>query len=128
MNPADTPISQLDDILIRWHFWSASEKYGTGWAPESSYCRMYRTSRQYDDTNGSLDASIESRLMQGIDNVIQQFDRHTIVALSVDARNLATGCKVWVSQALPVDQEQLATLFAQARLDLQEALEGAGLW
>lgn len=127
MNHADTPINQLDDVLIRWHHWSASEKFGEGYPGETSYCRMYRVSRQYDDTNGSLDVSIESRLMQAVDNAIQRLDRLERMALSIDARNLATGCQVWGSAVLP-SGEELVKLMAEARVQLRDALQQAGLW
>jgi hypothetical protein len=127
MNLNDTPVKQLDDVLIRWHNWSAAEKFGAGYPAETSYCRMYRVSRQYDDDNGALDAGIEGRLMQAVDAAIQALDRLERMALSIDARNLATGCAVWGSAALP-SGEELVTLMAEARLRLREALEEAGLW
>lgn len=127
MNLNDTPVKQLDDVLVRWHWWAASERDSTGYPSETSYCRMYRTSRQYDDTNGALDAGIEGKLMQAVDNAVHRLDRLERIALSIDARNLATGCHVWSSAALP-SGEELVTLMAEARLRLLEALEEAGLW
>lgn len=127
MNLNDTPVKQLDDVLVRWHWWAASERDGAGYPAETSYCRMYRTSRQYDDTNGALDAGIEGKLMQAVDNAIQRLERLERIALSIDARNLATGCHVWSSAALP-NGEELVTLMAEARLRLREVLEEAGLW
>lgn len=127
MNLNDTPVKQLDDVLVRWHWWAASERDGAGYPSETTYCRMYRTSRQYDDTNGALDAGIEGKLMQAVDNAIQRLERLERIALSIDARNLATGCNVWSSAALP-SGEELVTLMAEARLRLREVLEEAGLW
>lgn len=127
LNLNDTPVKQLDDVLVRWHWWAASERDGAGYPAETSYCRMYRASRQYDDSNGALDAGIEGKLMQAVDSAIHQLARLERIALAIDARNLATGCRVWSSAALP-DGEGLVALMAEARLNLREALEGAGLW
>lgn len=127
MNPFDTPISQLDDVLIRWHRWSASERYGVGYPSESPSCRMWRVSRQHDNRDELLDSLVESKLMQAVDHAIQHLDRLERMALSMDARNLATGCRVWSSPALPKGEE-LVTLMAEARIQLRVALEAAGLW
>lgn len=127
MRMTDTPIKQLDDLLIRWHRWASSEGYGTGYPSQSTYCRMYRPSRQYDDSNGSLDASIEDRLMTSVDAVIHTLNRQHVAALSVNARNLSTGSSVWNSPRLP-QGEELLTLIAGARDALRDALDDAGLW
>lgn len=127
MNPFDTPISQLDDVLIRWHRWSASEQYSPGYPGETSYCRMWRVSRQHDDRDSIAESAVESYLMNAVDAAVHRLDRLERIALGIQARNLATGSHVWSSPALPKGDE-LVTLMADARLQLRNALEAAGLW
>lgn len=91
----------VNSLLAQWHVWSAGHGMTHGYPTINTTCRGARSSRQYDDANGGLDAHIDHVLMEAVDGVIDAIDDPWRSALSVQARNLHTGAQVWSSPRLP---------------------------
>ncbi len=121
----------LDDLLLRWHRWASQEQHAAGYPHECPSCKFWRASRQYDDSNGSLDAHVDDVLMQGIDIVIERIGQPHNTALAVYARNLSADAKgaprVWTSARLPADREAVAAILLDAREMLSVELRRVGL-
>lgn len=117
----------LSDLLARWHQWSSSYSYGSGYPPVSAACRQSRTSRQYDDANGALDADVENKIMKAFDTAMWTIEQPYLTALQFQARNFATGRQVWNSPRLPTDESERCKLVSQAREMLMRALARSGL-
>jgi hypothetical protein len=116
----------LDDLLSRWHQWQP-RRATTGYAPKSLVCGAYRTSRQYDDTNGALDDDLNALRCRQVDHdVCTMHDPHR-AAIYVLARNLATGANVWISPRLPADPGERASIVSQARVILTKKLIASGV-
>lgn len=119
--------ASLDDILSRWHHWASRARLVRGYAPRALVCGDYRTSRQYDDSNGALDSDLESSRMEAVDfQVSEMLDPHR-TAIHAHARNLSLGLSVWLSPRLPQDLDARSRLIAQARDMLQKRLTTAGI-
>lgn len=139
MDVCDAPVSEsaleaqrvvaenLNNLLCGWHKWSAGHSMVYGFPSVSSSCRGARASRQYDDANGSLDAHIDAVLMEAVDAVVYAIADPWRTALSVQARNLATGARVWTSPRLPVCPDARRVLLAEARGKFVKGLASAGL-
>ena len=112
----------VNDLLASWHQWSSNYTLGHGFPSVNMNCRQSRTSRQYDDANGGLDAHIDHLLMEAVDGVIDSIEQPWRTALSVQARNLATGYSVWTSPRLPSCRDARAVLVADARKKFYEGL------
>ncbi len=117
----------LDDLLCRWHHWASADRFTRGWNDRALVVGEYVISRQYDDSNGALDAAIERRIMRAVDfQVSEMADPHR-AAIHANARGLAHGCAVFGSARLPADREERATLVIEARLMLMRRLHKAGI-
>lgn len=117
----------LDDLIRQWHIWSLHDMQGLGFPSVSPGCCYYRTSRQYDDVNGALDTDAHQERMSVVDHAILSMADPWRTAVSINARNLATGAKVWRSVRLPQDDMQRAVLVAEARDMLARRLMADGL-
>jgi len=117
----------LDDVLRSWHRWAAAHPQVASYPHECVSCLPYRTSRQYDDTNGALDMALHDGRMAAIDSVIDHEPEPWRTALAINARNLATGLIVWSSARLPADTMARAIVVAEARVMLAQDLSDAGL-
>ena len=121
----------LNDLLARWHVWSSSYSFGKGYPSVDSACRDSRTSKQYDDQNGALDAAVENRIMEGFDAVMWQMPNTTqqpyLTALQFQARNFHTRAQVWKSPRLPTEQMELVVVLMEARNHLIKALARNGM-
>lgn len=121
--------ARLNELLADWHAWSAGHAYSLGYPCVSAACRQARCSRQYDDSNGSLDAHVDAVVMEAVDAVLDGIGQPWRTALSVQARNLSTGMQVWSSPRLPVNQVARLTMLAEARNKFAQALARADiLW
>ena len=118
---------RVNDLLSRWHAWCAGHSYASGFSSVNAACRMARASRQYDDTNGSLDAQIDVSLMEAVDAQLNEIAQPWRAALDVLARNLHTGVSVWSNPRLPLDDRARAELVYVARKKFVERLARAGL-
>lgn len=123
----------LDDLLSRWHHWQTSDSGGRGFGSRALVVGDYQTSRQYDDTNGALDAALNARECKAIEfavGVMAELDRvkgtSYALALRVHARALYLGTTAIRNPRLP-EGEQLAALISQARALLIGRLVSAGV-
>lgn len=117
----------LNDLLRRWHVWSVHQPPETGFYKQNAACKLYRTSRQYDDRNGALDSDAESSVMEAVDAAIDRLEQPWRTAVQFNGRNLATGIVVWVSPRLPTDDIERAHLLVEARGRLLRILEIDGV-
>lgn len=126
--PTEADLSQvLNDLLARWHRWSSSYSFGKGYPSVDSACRDSRTSRQYDDTNGALDASVENKIMEAFDAVVWTIPQPHLTALQFQARNFHARRAVWTSPRLPTDEMERSILLMEARNKLMRALARSGV-
>ena len=79
----------LDSLLIRWHHWAKAEQIATGYPAECPSCRLYVTSRQYDDSNGALDESFDVLELHAVDRCIQALASGLIAVIAANAQALA---------------------------------------
>lgn len=116
----------LNDLLVRWHRWNVTTPPETGFYTVNTSCKLYRPSRQYDWENGASDAEVETSIMEGVENCINQLGITDRTAIMLNARNLATGASVWQSPRLPVDplERMHLVLHARARLIIVMECEG----
>lgn len=117
----------LNDLLARWHVWSSSYCFGKGYPSVDSACRDSRTSRQYDDTNGALDAGVENRIMEAFDAAVWTIEQPHLTALQFQARNFHARVAVWKSPRLPDDDMERGVLLMEARNKLMRALARSGV-
>jgi hypothetical protein len=112
----------VSSLLAQWHAWSAGQGMTFGYPTINTTCRIARSSRQYDDANGGLDAHIDHVLMEAVDGVIDAITDPWRSALSVQARNLHTGAQVWNSPRLPSDPIELGKVLQAARKKFVDGL------
>lgn len=125
---AEVELSErVNDLLSRWHAWSAGHAYAHGYASVNAACRMAKASRQYDDQNGSLDAQIDVSLMEAVDAQIDAIADPWRSALMVQARNLYTGASVWNCPRLPRSGGARMEVLVLARKKFVDRLARAGL-
>ena len=116
----------LDEILCAWHQ-HFRDSVGRGFNRCSVGFDKYRTSRQYDDTNGALDARLEHDRMESVEfHVCQMRDPHK-AAIYAQARALVLGIHVFNSPRLPLDREERAIVISDARAMLVRRLQDAGV-
>jgi hypothetical protein len=117
----------LDDILIRWHQWPGAGKVGRGFNNRALVCGDYRTSRQYDDSNGALDDDLENRRMSQVDFEVSQMKDPHRAAIYCLARALVIGAQVFNSPRLPADRAERDAIVRQARALLTNRLLASGV-
>jgi len=105
----------LNDLLSRWHSWANDARTALGFPTESSSCKFYRPSKQYDWDNGASDQDAENRTMAAFESCVYKVPEPFRTALHFNARNLATGLSVWRSPRLPEDDLARALLLTDAR-------------
>lgn len=105
----------VNDLLARWHRWSRGYTFGKGYPTADIACRQSRTSRQYDDQNGALDAAIEDKIMEAVDSAVYHLEQPYLTAIQVLARNLYCTAQVWRSPRLPADPLERGQLIGEAR-------------
>jgi hypothetical protein len=117
--------AQLDDLLSRWHHWQTKSHDGRAFNSRALVCGEYRTSRQYDDTNGALDDDLEAHTMRQIDFEVRELGDPWRSAVYALARSLCVGAAVFHSPRIP--PEQRAAITAEARERLTARLISAGV-
>lgn len=122
-----TLAEHLNSLLAQWHVWSSGHSMVHGYPTINTTCRGSRSSRQYDDANGGLDAHIDHVLMEAVDGVIDGIPDPWRSALSVQARNLHTGAQVWNSPRLPSCAMRRGELLMAARKKLVDGLSRCNL-
>lgn len=123
-NDLDTVINGL---LVDWHRWSSHYEVGKGYPSSNPACRQSRTSRQYDDENGALDAALHDSTMEAFDFAAHNVPQPWLTALQVQARNMASKAQVWSSPRLPKDPQERAVLTLEARNKLMKELAKNGV-
>ena len=115
----------LDDLLSRWHHWMRARP--SGYNQQSAGTERYRTSRQYDDTNGALDADLDSAQCKQVNHEAEQLTDPYRAAVYVEARRLCTGRDVWRSPRLPDDPVKLREVVFEARRQMIRRLRDSGV-
>lgn len=123
----------ISDLLASWHRWAS------GWSGVAAHgsCAMFtdvRSSRQWDSANDVVDGSLHNSQMKAIEFAINGDERGQgampdpyRTAISITARNLASGASVWSSPRLPKDTEELSVLVLEAKTMLLKRLYRAGV-
>lgn len=119
---------RINDWLARWHGWCSREPYASGFYGVSPGCKQARSSRQYDDQNGGLDAHIDSVEMEAVDAVINAITDPWRTALAIQARNLNSGANVWRSPRLPASERERMVVLVEARKKFHLGLVRAGIF
>jgi len=121
----------LDLLLSQWHEWCCHSKTVRGFSPVSAGFDQYRTSRQYDDTNGALDDALDGNTMKVMDFQIWQMEADHRHAIQHEAnrlsRNLPPGADVFISPRLPKDRRIRHSLILEAKSFLTKRLHNAGV-
>lgn len=117
----------LNDHLARWHKWCSRYQFGKGYPSSDVTCRQSRTSKQYDYDNGAMDASVDDSIAEAFDAAMDRVEQPYRTALSIQARNLATGAAVWNSPRLPADPMERGALLLEARNKLLKVLAQDGV-
>lgn len=123
-NEIDTILTRL---LVDWHRWQHRYRFGKGYPSTTPACRQSRTSRQYDDQNGALDAAVDDCVMEAVESAIDRIPQPWHTALCFEARNASSGVAVWLSPRLPADDVKRAHLVMDARARLVKELNFAGV-
>lgn len=110
---------QVDEWLKMWHSWASSVRQGGGYPGVAPGCSLYRASRQYDDTNGALDAAADISTAKAVGEVIERLSPLHQAALSMEARNLCS-VRVWRSARIP--SEDAAKVIKEAKQVLWQAM------
>jgi hypothetical protein len=110
--------STLEALLVRWHRWIGNESPDTGYYRINPSCALYRSSRQYDDSNGALDTDNRNAEMEAFDAAVNRLEQPYLTAIQVYARNLSTGVWSWRSSRIPVDEQDRVKLLIVARAKL----------
>lgn len=117
----------LDDLLSRWHHWSSQHEHVSGFSGVSAAFRLFRVSRQYDDTNGALDDDVEHSIMAAVHGCIEAVEQPWRTAIYIDARNLHTGISVWSSPRIPQEPIEREQFVADSRVMLAAQLHRFGV-
>lgn len=119
--------SLVSSLMVQWHQWGSRSTFGKGYPAASASCKAARTSRQYDDANGSLDARLDDSVMEAFDAAAYRVPQPWLTALQFQARNMSSGASVWQSPRLPVDAMERAVLTMEARNKLMKELMRDGV-
>jgi hypothetical protein len=84
-------------------------------------------SRQYDDTNGQLDADLDKSEMHAVEFAVTQMVDPYKAAIYAQARALVVGVSVFSSPRLPLDRAERDAVVAEARRMLVVRLRAAGV-
>lgn len=117
----------LDDILCRWHLWAQSSRLSHGFNRRAVVVGDFKISRQYDDTNGQLDADLDKSEMHAVEFAVTQMVDPYKAAIYAQARALVVGVAVFNSPRLPLDRAERDAVVAEARRQLTVKLKDAGV-
>jgi hypothetical protein len=123
----DLEQAELDDLLSRWWSWCSDDRIARGYPTTAAGTRDYRTSRQWDDWNESLDGDVENTILAAVDACIDTLPVVHKTAIGICARNLVSGVACWRSVRLPEDDLARALVVAEARSRLLAELRARGL-
>ena len=117
----------LDEILKLWHIWQRAQQIGSGYERKAPACGLYLGTRQYDDTNGTLDFNLDKSQCEAVDFEVEELGEPYRTALLFEARNLVVRRAVWHSPRLPVNHAQRHALIEDSRQRLIKRLVSAGV-
>lgn len=117
----------LNDLLRRWHAHCLGYTPGKSYPSGDAVCRSTSTASHWDWWNGSMDAAVEKKIIEGFDGVMWNIPQPYLTALQFQARNLYTGKQVWTSPRLPLDPMERGVLLMEARNILLKGLARAGI-
>lgn len=123
--------SKLDELLIAWHQWQRSYRPSKGYAGSDATCRDYQTPTHWDWRNGALDGRVDGLQAKAVNEAmgrVPDSPQRWHTALSIQARNLASGYAVWSSPVLPRNRHELDTLIIEARSKALIELQRAGFF
>ena len=118
-------IEQLNDILSRWHTWASG--YNPMKPPGSAPMFRNVKSGRACDTGEMDDDALNNSTMERVNFEVSEMTEPHQTAIHVNARNCATGRKVWSSPRLPADPLLCAVIVGEARAILSERLVNAGV-
>lgn len=116
----------LDDILRRWHNWSAGYR-AIADVGSSPMFRQAKSGRQYESQYEIAEHQLDDSAMEAVDFHVYELSADHRTALQINARNIATGRSVWTSARLPADLQARAVLLGAARAALAGRLVEAGI-
>lgn len=120
----------IDDLLIRWHYYSSKYQLAKAYASTDATCRMARSNwSSYDRDNGIAEEESAKTTMQSVERAVERMRspwplHHHMIC--VEARNLATGFEVWSSPRLPQNRDEREVLRIEARNKLAKELMEEG--
>lgn len=120
----------IDAFLVAWHEYRRGWSLSRGYSNSDSTCQDYRAPTHWDWKNGASQERVEDEIMRGVDRAmgrIPNVPSRWRAALEFEARNLATGAKVWTSEGLPDDPAELEVLRLEARNMLMRELQREGV-
>lgn len=124
----------LDDLLARWHHWMSGTPINGVDRLDDPAFRDAQRRDGWDSSDDLLDRESEQKLMKIIDFQVGGderaqggMDNPHRTAIYILARNCCTGKKVWYSERLPADPEELGILIQEARNILVKRLIKAGV-
>lgn len=102
--------ANLESILSDWHRWAnssaAGERLGFSGINHIAALARFSRARQHDDEfDDDIDHRAHQADMQLADKIINTMAPQLRMAISVRAKNLHSGAKVWSSPRLPTGQE-----------------------
>ena len=102
------------ELLALW--WKAEREWTPvqGYPTECPSTRGWRSSRQYDDTNGAEETDARGMLIRHVSQAVNSIQDPHRTALYMLARNHVNRAAVWQSARLPQDQDERAALVAEA--------------
>ena len=118
-----------DDLLARWHHWRRGYSEGVGYASTSSMFRDTPPGRSMYGRDADAEDQVERAIMAGVDAAVERVPNEPTpwrLCLQFEARNLATGARVWSSARLPTG-DALAIVRIEARTQLLRELHRRGL-
>lgn len=116
----------LDDLLSRWHAWSAG--YSLSSSPSTSpMFRQAKSSRSWDSSTEIVHDEVESSTMEKVDFVVCEMQEPHRSAIYAHARNLCTGQKVWSSPRLPLCPQERSIVLMEAVNKLSWVLHDEGV-
>lgn len=101
-------------LLCLWWKYEAQYSPVKGYPSECPSARDYRTSRQYDDTNGAAETDSRGREAARIGFIVRCLPRQQQKALELLARNRVLQREDWGTMELPLDPLERARVVANA--------------
>ena len=110
-------------LLVLWHRCEQSGALrALGMPAECPSTQGYKTSRQYDDTNGAAETDERGLLAKAVGGIVDSLQEPYRTALYILARNKSTQAAVWSSPRLPQDKDEVAEIVAEALAQFSERL------